>query len=185
MATDKPDVNSNPDGVASLHRTRSLLNSTDSPSTDYGAWQTAAERTCSMRELCRQATSSASVHAGDPSMSNVLDNLVIPMSEEVPMPNFVQQDLAGVQILHTTCLQSVGSRLHAQNRCVPCKFLRTKSGCRNGANCHFCHEPHTEMTTSQVKRNYREYLMSFVVNKEVLKERGKIRGPPYGLILRF
>eukprot|EP00928_Gymnodinium_smaydae_P069935 TRINITY_DN5381_c0_g2_i1.p1 TRINITY_DN5381_c0_g2~~TRINITY_DN5381_c0_g2_i1.p1 ORF type:complete len:188 (-),score=7.33 TRINITY_DN5381_c0_g2_i1:158-721(-) len=187
MATEKPEVNSNPDGAASLHRTRSLiLDPTGSSSTDYGALAPMAERrACSKRELSRPATSAISVHDGEPPTSDVLDNVVIPVSPEVPLPRFVQQDLADVQILHTTCFESAGTRLHAQNRCVPCKFFRTRGGCRNGAACHFCHEPHTEMTTSQVKRNYREYLMSFVVNKEVLKERGKIRGPPYGLILRF
>mmetsp|Transcript_92478 Transcript_92478/g.298924 ORF Transcript_92478/g.298924 Transcript_92478/m.298924 type:complete len:332 (-) Transcript_92478:59-1054(-) len=38
-----------------------------------------------------------------------------------------------------TCAQEANLRLHAQGKCVPCRFFSLKHGCRNGATCGFCH----------------------------------------------
>eukprot|EP00928_Gymnodinium_smaydae_P069839 TRINITY_DN5361_c0_g1_i4.p1 TRINITY_DN5361_c0_g1~~TRINITY_DN5361_c0_g1_i4.p1 ORF type:complete len:365 (-),score=35.83 TRINITY_DN5361_c0_g1_i4:115-1209(-) len=37
---------------------------------------------------------------------------------------------------------SVGSAMHHAGTCVPCKFVKTKSGCSKGRACQFCHHGH-------------------------------------------
>eukprot|EP00928_Gymnodinium_smaydae_P046553 TRINITY_DN31013_c0_g1_i1.p1 TRINITY_DN31013_c0_g1~~TRINITY_DN31013_c0_g1_i1.p1 ORF type:complete len:149 (+),score=21.91 TRINITY_DN31013_c0_g1_i1:68-514(+) len=45
--------------------------------------------------------------------------------------------------------------------------------------------PSRDMSSSQGEQSYRNYLLSFVVNKKDAKDRNLEDGPPYGLILRF
>jgi len=50
---------------------------------------------------------------------------------------------------------SHGSRLHNAGQCIPCRFFRSKRGCKDGARCNLCHEPHPELTGSAVRRMVR------------------------------
>jgi len=47
---------------------------------------------------------------------------------------------------------SIGSAMHSQNRCRPCRFLKMKGGCRNGYNCIFCHHSHETMAWCKVSK---------------------------------
>jgi len=50
---------------------------------------------------------------------------------------------------------SLGSRLHDVGACTPCKFFKTKRGCRDGALCKRCHHPHKNESFSSAKRAVR------------------------------
>mmetsp|Transcript_1141 Transcript_1141/g.3682 ORF Transcript_1141/g.3682 Transcript_1141/m.3682 type:complete len:307 (+) Transcript_1141:82-1002(+) len=50
---------------------------------------------------------------------------------------------------------SLGSRLHDDAACTPCKFFRSARGCRDGALCKLCHYPHEGETRSAVRRAVR------------------------------
>mmetsp|Transcript_96263 Transcript_96263/g.201123 ORF Transcript_96263/g.201123 Transcript_96263/m.201123 type:complete len:249 (-) Transcript_96263:312-1058(-) len=49
-------------------------------------------------------------------------------------------------------LPSTGSDKHHNGECCPCKFFRSKRGCRDGRSCSFCHYSHRELSTSYVRR---------------------------------
>lgn len=51
--------------------------------------------------------------------------------------------------------RSTGSYLHTKGGCVPCKFLFTVRGCRDGTQCARCHYPHPEMSRSARRKNIR------------------------------
>eukprot|EP00928_Gymnodinium_smaydae_P030530 TRINITY_DN22681_c1_g2_i1.p1 TRINITY_DN22681_c1_g2~~TRINITY_DN22681_c1_g2_i1.p1 ORF type:complete len:471 (-),score=34.36 TRINITY_DN22681_c1_g2_i1:252-1664(-) len=51
-------------------------------------------------------------------------------------------------------LLSVGSALHSQGSCIPCKFINAKNGCKVGFDCDFCHHPHDD-TDGVVRRRRR------------------------------
>merc|ERR550514_1476441 len=44
-------------------------------------------------------------------------------------------------------LSSVGSIGHGTEECNPCRYVRSKAGCANGARCTFCHMPHSKRRT--------------------------------------
>lgn len=50
---------------------------------------------------------------------------------------------------------NIGSRRHAFGTCVPCKFFRSRRGCKEGERCKLCHHPHEEMTYSSIRKNLR------------------------------
>mmetsp|Transcript_20330 Transcript_20330/g.57205 ORF Transcript_20330/g.57205 Transcript_20330/m.57205 type:complete len:291 (+) Transcript_20330:51-923(+) len=50
---------------------------------------------------------------------------------------------------------SLGSRLHEDAACTPCKFFRSTRGCRDGALCKLCHYPHEGETRSAIRRAVR------------------------------
>jgi len=47
---------------------------------------------------------------------------------------------------------SVGSSKHETGDCVPCLFLKYRSGCINGADCNFCHKEHLMTKKSHSQR---------------------------------
>ncbi|PFH31997.1 hypothetical protein BESB_019380 [Besnoitia besnoiti] len=54
---------------------------------------------------------------------------------------------AQLQSMDVQCL------LHLQGWCKPCAFYYNRKGCRNGANCEFCHhEVHSKLTLKQWKK---------------------------------
>eukprot|EP00928_Gymnodinium_smaydae_P095770 TRINITY_DN8296_c1_g3_i2.p1 TRINITY_DN8296_c1_g3~~TRINITY_DN8296_c1_g3_i2.p1 ORF type:complete len:333 (+),score=19.47 TRINITY_DN8296_c1_g3_i2:72-1001(+) len=55
-------------------------------------------------------------------------------------------------------LVSAGAVWHAGGRCVPCKFFRSKVGCKSGLNCEFCHYPHKELSRSQLRVRFKRSL---------------------------
>eukprot|EP00928_Gymnodinium_smaydae_P095769 TRINITY_DN8296_c1_g3_i1.p1 TRINITY_DN8296_c1_g3~~TRINITY_DN8296_c1_g3_i1.p1 ORF type:complete len:334 (+),score=29.32 TRINITY_DN8296_c1_g3_i1:76-1002(+) len=55
-------------------------------------------------------------------------------------------------------LVSAGAVWHAGGRCVPCKFFRSKVGCKSGLNCEFCHYPHKELSRSQLRSRFKRSL---------------------------
>jgi len=52
---------------------------------------------------------------------------------------------------------SVGSRLHSVGECTPCKFNRSRRGCKDGLDCQLCHFPHLEYTYSGIRRIMKDY----------------------------
>lgn len=50
---------------------------------------------------------------------------------------------------------SLGSRLHEAGTCTPCKFFRSRRGCRDAALCKLCHYPHENESRSAVRRAVR------------------------------
>ncbi|CAL1160869.1 unnamed protein product, partial [Cladocopium goreaui] len=66
-------------------------------------------------------------------------------------------------IIEENVATSVGSSLHYSGQCKPCRFITFSSGCRNKADCPFCHnEEHlTDPTTAErppkgVRSGYRK-----------------------------
>jgi len=51
---------------------------------------------------------------------------------------------------------SVGSRLHHIGECTPCKYFRSRRGCKDGVQCRLCHHPHEELTYSGIRRAMRK-----------------------------
>lgn len=52
--------------------------------------------------------------------------------------------------------QNAGSLCHYAGTCTPCKFFRSRRGCKEEERCRLCHFPHEEMTYSGVRRNMRK-----------------------------
>jgi hypothetical protein len=50
---------------------------------------------------------------------------------------------------------NVGSRFHHSKRCTPCRFVRSRRGCKQ-ENCTLCHFPHRAMTDTMVRRAMRK-----------------------------
>lgn len=63
--------------------------------------------------------------------------------------------------------RSKGSHLHATGECTPCKFFRSRRGCRLAEECKLCHFPHAEMTGSSVRR---------AVRKKAIEEHHRLKG---------
>lgn len=66
-------------------------------------------------------------------------------------------------LMEQSAATSVGSSLHYSGQCKPCRFITFSSGCRNKADCPFCHnEEHlTDPTTAErppkgVRSGYRK-----------------------------
>lgn len=49
-------------------------------------------------------------------------------------------------------LPSIGAAWHAAGKCTPCKFFRSRRGCKDGPQCAFCHHGHEELTCSDLRR---------------------------------
>jgi len=47
---------------------------------------------------------------------------------------------------------SRGAAVHHIGQCTPCKFFRTRRGCKDEERCALCHYPHPELTFSGVRR---------------------------------
>eukprot|EP00928_Gymnodinium_smaydae_P004232 TRINITY_DN11465_c0_g5_i1.p1 TRINITY_DN11465_c0_g5~~TRINITY_DN11465_c0_g5_i1.p1 ORF type:complete len:322 (+),score=15.54 TRINITY_DN11465_c0_g5_i1:172-1137(+) len=58
-------------------------------------------------------------------------------------------------IRSTRDLLSVGSAMHHVGTCVPCTFMKTKSGCTRGRACKWCHHPHEEASRNSERRQRR------------------------------
>lgn len=52
---------------------------------------------------------------------------------------------------------SAGSELHRTGACKPCLFSNTDRGCRNGADCEFCHYPHRQRRPRPCKGKRERY----------------------------
>ncbi|CAK0832507.1 unnamed protein product [Prorocentrum cordatum] len=50
---------------------------------------------------------------------------------------------------------SLGAGLHALGECTPCKFTRSRRGCKDGVLCRLCHASHDEMSRSGIRRRAR------------------------------
>ncbi len=61
-------------------------------------------------------------------------------------PCGIEDSTAGNDVL------SKGSVLHHEGRCTPCKFKRSRRGCKDGPECNLCHWPHPELTYSGMRR---------------------------------
>jgi hypothetical protein len=80
-------------------------------------------------------------HATDISLSTVVE-----VAENCSSVSFdlASESGSSVESKSDTCCSSKGSALHAAGICRPCVFLTRKVGCANGADCDFCHEPHSK-----------------------------------------
>lgn len=50
---------------------------------------------------------------------------------------------------------NIGSQLHHQGKCTPCKFFRSRRGCKQEERCRLCHFPHEDLTYSGIRKNMR------------------------------
>lgn len=65
-------------------------------------------------------------------------------------------------------LPSLGSKFHPEE-CIPCKFLVSRSGCKDGEACVYCHAPHPDLNQGQRRR-----LMSRINRKK--RQEGVLNG---------
>jgi hypothetical protein len=87
----------------------------------------------------------------------------------LPVPQFTYNQTPAVQIYQLepcakgeffvdkeeeACL-SIGSLEHHAGTCTPCKFHRSRRGCRMGELCNLCHHPHEELTHSGIRKAMR------------------------------
>jgi len=49
-------------------------------------------------------------------------------------------------------LLSLGAAMHSTGECTPCKFVRSRRGCKDGVLCKLCHASHDELTRSGIRR---------------------------------
>lgn len=75
--------------------------------------------------------------------------------------------------------KSVGSRDHGRGQCIPCKFLFTPRGCRDGLLCDRCHFPHPEMTRSARRKNIRRNRLAALKQEQESPGTGDM--PPFGM----
>lgn len=61
-------------------------------------------------------------------------------------------------------LPSRGARLHSSGGCTPCKFFRSKRGCKDDFHCKYCHFGHPELTPAGVRSVMRRHAMMRVQN---------------------
>lgn len=61
-------------------------------------------------------------------------------------------------------LPSVGSALHYEEKCRPCRHFGVKAGCRNGYACPFCHLPHDSMSWGKLPSALREQVRQLVLH---------------------
>eukprot|EP00928_Gymnodinium_smaydae_P095768 TRINITY_DN8296_c1_g2_i1.p1 TRINITY_DN8296_c1_g2~~TRINITY_DN8296_c1_g2_i1.p1 ORF type:complete len:354 (+),score=24.28 TRINITY_DN8296_c1_g2_i1:42-1064(+) len=59
-----------------------------------------------------------------------------------------QKDYALSTSASSFYLEQANSVRHAGGLCSPCKFFRSKGGCKSGLNCQFCHCSHHELSRS-------------------------------------
>lgn len=60
------------------------------------------------------------------------------------------QDEGLVELAAAAEIWSRGSEQHRSGNCRPCHYAHTKSGCRSGSECNFCHIPHTTVKQTRV-----------------------------------
>eukprot|EP00928_Gymnodinium_smaydae_P041101 TRINITY_DN27829_c0_g1_i1.p1 TRINITY_DN27829_c0_g1~~TRINITY_DN27829_c0_g1_i1.p1 ORF type:complete len:169 (-),score=17.49 TRINITY_DN27829_c0_g1_i1:488-994(-) len=53
-------------------------------------------------------------------------------------------------------IPSLGAVLHAHSSCLPCRYFRQSTGCKDEISCAFCHHEHKELSRGQVQRQFRE-----------------------------
>mmetsp|Transcript_65411 Transcript_65411/g.141318 ORF Transcript_65411/g.141318 Transcript_65411/m.141318 type:complete len:297 (+) Transcript_65411:92-982(+) len=90
----------------------------------------------------------ASDACGEPSSSVVVGRRAMPHAMALSVVSSCPRQEDGA-------LLSLGSRQHDIGECTPCKFFRSKRGCRDGALCKLCHFPHTELSRSATRRAVR------------------------------
>jgi len=76
-----------------------------------------------------------------------------------------QEDMRHLkEVLSDAGLWSSGSSRHARGLCRPCHYVRSQRGCTKGADCDFCHFPHTGKTRRQLGMSSRLYCKYFAEN---------------------
>lgn len=70
-----------------------------------------------------------------------------PAFEEPEMNKVPVAELADGQL----GLPSLGAKFHPEE-CIPCKFLVSRNGCKDGEACVYCHAPHPELNQGQRRR---------------------------------
>jgi len=80
------------------------------------------------------------------------------VEEDQSGPNESCSDNEGEEVLEPP--PSVGSRGHALGECRVCSFVSSKTGCRYGADCEFCHYKHTR--TPKLSKKRRAHCEKFI-----------------------
>jgi hypothetical protein len=75
-----------------------------------------------------------------------------PSQQPVPV-----EDLKDHMKQEWSFLPSRGAALHEIGLCTPCKFHRSRRGCKDGSQCTLCHHPHWELTYSGIRRVMKEH----------------------------
>eukprot|EP00928_Gymnodinium_smaydae_P094965 TRINITY_DN8077_c0_g1_i2.p1 TRINITY_DN8077_c0_g1~~TRINITY_DN8077_c0_g1_i2.p1 ORF type:complete len:232 (+),score=15.18 TRINITY_DN8077_c0_g1_i2:101-697(+) len=105
-----------------------------------------------------------------------------PLPESIPMPAFPitpessprRSSDGGMSVSHRAPAgvpptrsfvarqPSVGELLHAQGRCLPCRFQRQAGGCQKGAKCFYCHHhSHGEWSMSKTVKHFRGHICEY------------------------
>eukprot|EP00928_Gymnodinium_smaydae_P070537 TRINITY_DN54349_c0_g1_i1.p1 TRINITY_DN54349_c0_g1~~TRINITY_DN54349_c0_g1_i1.p1 ORF type:complete len:209 (+),score=20.50 TRINITY_DN54349_c0_g1_i1:32-658(+) len=71
-------------------------------------------------------------------------------SPDIEIPNF-----------HEDVQPSLGSALHANGRCLPCRFHMQAGGCLKGASCIYCHHGHDEWSSSKTVKHFRKHIAEY------------------------
>mmetsp|Transcript_74372 Transcript_74372/g.208806 ORF Transcript_74372/g.208806 Transcript_74372/m.208806 type:complete len:214 (+) Transcript_74372:47-688(+) len=114
-----------------------------------------------------------------------------PSREPCPAPRFEpfassdnttlpRSDVAGASkevILSRAGFWSKGSAKHDRGRCKPCRFVYSRTGCESGAECAFCHLPHTDNSRNRIGVSKRDYCKSLAE-----KLRDSCEGEPETLV---
>eukprot|EP00928_Gymnodinium_smaydae_P079673 TRINITY_DN6353_c0_g1_i2.p1 TRINITY_DN6353_c0_g1~~TRINITY_DN6353_c0_g1_i2.p1 ORF type:complete len:198 (+),score=17.48 TRINITY_DN6353_c0_g1_i2:79-594(+) len=59
-------------------------------------------------------------------------------------------------------IPSVGALLHAQGRCLPCRFHKQTGLCQKGAKCIYCHHhAHDEWSQSKTMKYFRAHIWEY------------------------
>jgi len=74
----------------------------------------------------------------------------------MPPPAYGEVGHAALALPGPGLLWSEGSRLHDCGECTPCKFFRSRRGCKAGTECNLCHFPHEELTFSAIRKVMRD-----------------------------
>jgi len=57
---------------------------------------------------------------------------------------------------------SLGSALHKDNKCRPCHYFHSRTGCLNGASCEYCHFKHTKKSGAKMTKAQRLQCLGLV-----------------------
>eukprot|EP00928_Gymnodinium_smaydae_P014734 TRINITY_DN1541_c1_g1_i1.p1 TRINITY_DN1541_c1_g1~~TRINITY_DN1541_c1_g1_i1.p1 ORF type:complete len:463 (+),score=46.15 TRINITY_DN1541_c1_g1_i1:3-1391(+) len=112
------------------------------------------------RETGSLSGKTASVNSDGSPVSNTGQQIqlvslsVAPPADDID-DHATHEDSSGSSISGTTELMNVGSALHREGTCIPCKFSLTKRGCNIGLGCNFCHYPHEGVTRNTLRKRLR------------------------------
>mmetsp|Transcript_81443 Transcript_81443/g.174378 ORF Transcript_81443/g.174378 Transcript_81443/m.174378 type:complete len:232 (-) Transcript_81443:86-781(-) len=144
---------------ASRPKAGHVLLSATSPSqpAHHQIWGSVEEFDTSSSSACtpKKLTSSdeASKEAGRKRREELLRGVVVHSSSnetsEKSQVQAAEKTSSHAQTAESLCnarTESLGSQLHESGKCKPCHYMHSQAGCKQGANCGFCHYDHPNVS---------------------------------------